>query len=74
MGAARGARKREGKNHGFYDPQGISERQDVGGAIASQIGPLAEQVKGKVSDVANRASDALSEARDRGSEAAGKCR
>ncbi len=56
---------------GSYDPQGISERQDVGGAIASQIGPLAEQVKGKVSDVANRASDSLSEARDRGSEAAG---
>ena len=56
---------------GSYDPQhGNSERQDVGGAIASQIGPLAEQVKGKVSDVANRASGALSEAADRGSEAA----
>ena len=56
---------------GSYDPQGISERQDVGGAISSQIGPLADQVKETASSVANRASDALSEAKDRGSEAAG---
>ena len=55
---------------GSYDPQGNGERQDVGGVIASQIGPLAEQVKGRVSDVANRASGTLSEAKDRGSEAA----
>ncbi|HEY8137715.1 MAG TPA: hypothetical protein VIF61_07725 [Methylocystis sp.] len=57
---------------GSYDPrQGNNETQDVGGAIASQIGPLADQVKEKVSNVANRASGALSEAKERGSEAAG---
>lgn len=56
---------------GSYDPQpGNSERRDVGGAIASQIGPLADQIKGKVSNVADRASGALSEAKERGSEAA----
>ncbi len=56
---------------GSYDPQpGNSERQDLGGAIASQIGPLADQIKGKVSNVADRASGALSVAKDRGSEAA----
>ena len=56
---------------GSYDPQpGNSERQDVGGAIASQIGPLADQIKGKVSNVADRASGALSDAKDRRSEAA----
>ena len=56
---------------GSYDPQpGNSERQDVGGAIASQIGPLADQIKEKVSNVADRASGALSDAKDRGSEAA----
>ena len=57
---------------GSYDPQqGNNEMQDVGGAITSQIGPLADQVKEKVSSVANRASGALSEAKERGSEAAG---
>ena len=57
---------------GSYDPQGNIERgeRDLGGAISSQIGPLADQVREKASNVADRASSAISDAKDRGTEAA----
>jgi ElaB/YqjD/DUF883 family membrane-anchored ribosome-binding protein len=56
---------------GSYDAQrGLKETLDVGGAIASQAGLLAEQAKEKASDVADRASEVLSTAQERGSKAA----
>ena len=56
---------------GSYDTQSRNnETQDAANAIASRIGPLAEQVRDKVSNVADRASGALSAAQERGSQAA----